>query len=272
MKYITILHVLVRSISTVLIFVLINVESDFLLLVLLYSSTQILIGILGQLVAIYKFNIKYLIPSIKDLKFRLKEGSNVFFAMISNNIYTTSNTFILGLFANETIVGYFAAADKVRLAFQGIQFVLSQSVFPYVNNLLKDSYNKFVLFIKKLLIFQPAIALLISLFLFVFSFQLTDLLLGPRFESSAVLLRIISVIPLLVSFSNIFGIQIMLSLGYDKAYNLILLSAAIVYIMFMLVLVPKYLAVGTSISFLITELIVTLSTALFLHKQKIFRN
>ena len=145
-------------------------------------------------------------------------------------------------------------------------------MFPYVNNLLKDSYNKFVLFIKKLLIFQPAIALLISLFLFVFSFQLTDLLLGPRFESSAVLLRIISVIPLLVSFSNIFGIQIMLSLGYDKAYNLILLSAAIVYIMFMLVLVPKYLAVGTSISFLITELIVTLSTALFLHKQKIFRN
>ena len=192
-----------------------------------------------------------------------------FFATISNNIYTTSNTFVLGLFASETVVGYFAAADKIRSAFQSIQLVLAQSVFPYVNELLNDSYLKFVTFIKKLLILNPLISLLISLFLFIFSFQITDLLLGPQFEPSGILLRIIAVIPLFVSFSNIFGIQIMLSLGYDKMYNIILGLAATVHIIFMLVLVPNYFAVGTSISFVLTELIVAASTALFVYKYRI---
>ncbi len=61
----------------------------------------------------------------------------------------------------------------------------------------------------------------------------------------------------------------MLSLGYDKIYNIILGLAATVHIIFMLVLVPNYFAVGASISFVLTELIVAASTALFVYKYRI---
>ena len=71
--------------------------------------------------------------------------------MIAIKFYTTSNTFILGLFANEAVVGYYAAADKIKIAFHGILSVISQSVSPYVTSLYQESVSRFILFIRKLL-------------------------------------------------------------------------------------------------------------------------
>jgi len=269
MKYITIIQVVIRSIVTVLIFVLIKEESDYLLLVLLNSSAQITIGILGIFISLVKFKIKFRTPSLEEIKIKLKSGWNIFQSMIAINIYTTSNTFILGLFASEAVVGYYAAADKIRMAFQGIQSVLSQTVFPYVNSLAKESYEKFILFIKRLLKLEFAIGFSISLILFIFSYQLTDLLLGEKFAASGELLRIVSALPLLISLSNLFGIQIMLPLGYDKSFNKIITLSAIFHLIILFLLVPKYFALGTAIGVVITEFIVTILTYFFVWKKKI---
>jgi PST family polysaccharide transporter len=269
MKYITIIQVIIRSVSTVLIFVFIKVEADFLMLVFLNSSAQVLIGILGLFIALYKFKIKFKLPDLKEIKLHLKEGWNLFQSTIAINIYTTSNTFILGLFASETIVGYFAAADKIRIAFSGVQSVLSQSVFPYINNLIKESHTKFISFIKSLLKLQAGLGLSISVLLFIFANPITEILLGKNFIAAADILRMISILPFLISLSNVFGIQIMLSLGYDKVFNKIITGAAILHIVLLMVLVPKYLAVGTSVSVVITEFVVTLLTFLFVFKKRI---
>jgi PST family polysaccharide transporter len=272
MKYITIIQVVIRSIVTVLIFILIKEENDYLLLVLLNSIAQIMIGIFGIVISLVKFNIKFRPPSFDEIKIQLKSGWNIFQSMIAINIYTTSNTFILGLFASETVVGYYAAADKIRLAFQGIQSVLSQTVFPYVNSLVKESHEKFITFIKKLMKLEFALGFLISLILFVFSPQLTELLLGEKFAASGELLRIISALPLLISLSNVFGIQIMLPLGYDKLFNLVISLSALLHLIILLVLVPKYFAIGTSIAVVTTEFVVTLLLFLFVVKKKILFN
>jgi len=269
MKYITIIQVVIRSIVTVLIFILIKEESDYLLLVLLNSIAQILIGIFGIVISLIKFKIKFRLPSFEEIKNQLKSGWNIFQSMIAINIYTTSNTFILGLFASETVVGYYAAADKIRMAFQGIQSVLSQTVFPYVNSLAKESYEKYIVFIKRLLKLEFVIGFLISLILFVFSPQLAELILGNKFEVSGELLRIISLIPVLSSLSNVFGIQTIIPLGYEKTLNKIVSTAAILHLILILVLVPKYFAVGTSVILVITEFIITFLTFLFVVKKKI---
>jgi len=108
--------------------------------------------------------------------------------------------------------------------------------------------------------------------LFIFSYQLTDLILGNKFEVSGELLRIISALPLLISLSNVFGIQIMIPLGYDKSFNRIITLSALLHIILLLVLVSKYFAVGTSVAVVITEFVVTLLTYLFVQKKKILFN
>jgi O-antigen/teichoic acid export membrane protein len=61
----------------------------------------------------------------------------------------------------------------------------------------------------------------------------------------------------------------MLPLGYDKLFNRLITLSALLHIILLLVLVPKYFAVGTSVAVVITEFVVTLLTYLFVQKKKI---
>jgi len=269
MKYITIIQVLVRSISTVLIFLLIKAESDFLLLVFLNVSAQIIIGIFGLLIALYKFNIKFKLPVLEEIKSQLKEGWHIFLSTISINIYTTSNTFILGLFVSDTVVGYFSAADKIRLAFQGFISVISQSVFPYISKLFKESRQDYLIFIKILMKIQITLGFLASLFLFIFSHELIYLIIGAEFNNSVILLRIISLLPFIISIGNIYGVQITLTQGFEKAFNSIVSASALLHIILLLILASNYFATGTTIAIVITEFLLTLFMLLFVRKKKL---
>jgi len=121
MKYITIIQVLIRSIITVFIFILIKEKSDYLLLVLLYSITQVMIGISGLLVARFKFQIRFKVPTLDDLKVRLKSGWNIFQSTIAINIYTTSNTFIL--MENNRACIFILCISKGRTTIQARGFI-----------------------------------------------------------------------------------------------------------------------------------------------------
>lgn len=269
MKYITFIQVSFKSLLLILIFILIKKENDYLLLAALYSSAQIAAGLAGQFIAYLKFGIRFKIPSKEFLFEQLSAGWHMFLSMISINIYTTSNTFVLGLFASNSVVGYFAAADKIRIAFQGVQSVISQTVFPYTNKLFKESKIKFISFIKKLLIIESSIGIIVSVILFVFADLTTSILLGNKFAETAQLLRIISVLPLLISISNVFGIQTMISAGFEKNFNVVIGFAAVVHLIILFTLIPVYFAVGTTTALVITELIVTVLTFSFVKRNKI---
>lgn len=267
MNYISFIQISIRLVLTISIFVLIVSENDYLLYMLLISISQILIGVAGLSIALIKFKIRFIIPRMEIIKFQFSEGWNIFLSMVSINIYTTSNTFILGLFAPVATVGYFAAADKIRLAFQGIISIISQTVYPHVNDLLRNSFNEFSRFIKRLLAIQLVIGIVISLFLFLFADILVDIVLGKAFYDSVLVIKILSPLPFLISLSNIFGIQTMLSLGFDKQFNKILIVAAVIHIVFLFVLIPNLFEVGTSISMVITEAFVTSAMFIFVIRK-----
>jgi len=269
MKYITIIHVIVRTSTTALIFLLIRSEADYITLALLNSLTQVLIGIGGIITALTILKVKLIFPPLKMMKEQLHDGWYLFLSSISINLYTTSNTFILGMLTNNTLVGYYAAADKIRIAFHGILTTLSQSVFPFVNILLKESFDKFINFNKKLIFFAGGIGLILTSTLFLFAPGITGLILGEQYLQSANILRIISFVPFLVSLSNVFGIQIMLPLGYDKLFNKIISGAAFIHIILLLTLIPEYFAIGTAVSVVITEFLVTFIMFIFLRYNKI---
>ena len=272
MKYISFIQIVIRFFFTVSVFLFVVSENDYLLYVLLLSLSRILVGILGLVAAIVRFKIAFKISKLESVRFHLKDGWNIFLSMISINVYTTSNTFILGLFAPDVVVGYFAAADKLRRALQGITTVISQTVYPHGNNLLRDSFEKFSSFMKKLLAVQSVIGLSISIALFFFSELLVQLVLGNSFNDSVLILKILSPLPFLIALSNVFGIQIMLSLGLDKQVNKILFAAAVIHIIILFILIPNFYAIGASISMGITEGFVTLAMFIFVfRKTKVFK-
>lgn len=269
MKYILIINVSVRSIIVAMIFLIVKVENDYLLLAVLYTIAQMLIGVAGLIFAIRKFKLKYLLSSQVQLLDQLKKGWNLFLSSIWINLYTTSNVFILGLFAPNNIVGYYAAADKIRIACQGLLSSMSQSVFPYVNKLLSESYERFINFNKKLLKIAVTAGIIISVSLFLFAEPIIKIVLGSEYSPSIIVLRIIAWLPLIIFLSNVFGIQTMLPLNYHKSFSKILFFAALLNLTILFLIVPLYMEIGTSISMLITEIFVTVSFFIFIKKNKI---
>lgn len=269
MKYILIINVAIRSVTIVSIFLLVKVENDYLLLAVIYTITQVMTGITGLFFAIRKFDLRYLFPSKVQLLEQLKKGWNLFLSSIWINLYTTSNVFILGLFAPSSVVGYYSAADKVRIAFQGILSSMSQSVFPYVNKLLAESYQKFISFNRKLLKISFMIGIIISSSLFLFAEPIVRIVLGNEYSQSVIVLRIIAWLPLIIFLSNVFGIQTMLPLNYQKKFSQILFLAALINLMISFSIVPSYFEIGTAVSMLVTEIFVTLSFFIFIRMKRI---
>ena len=269
MKYILIISVSVKVITTILIFIIIQSENDFIKLAGLNTLNQFAIGIIGLMFALNKFRIKYTFPNKSLLSQQLRRGWNLFLSTVSINLYTTSNVFILGLFAPANVVGYFAAADKVRMAFQGILSPMSQSVFPFVNKLLSESYDRFISFNKKLFKIALIVGTIISVNLFLFAEQIVNIVLGSEYQTSIPVLRIIAWLPLVIFLSNVFGIQTMLPLNKHKNFSSILFFAAILNLTLSFIVVPIYFEVGTSISVLLTEISITLAFFVFIKKSNI---
>ena len=270
MKYILIISVSVRLITTILIFVLIKSENDFIKFAGLNTVTQFVIGIIGLQFALNKFGLRYRFPNKTLIIQQLKNGWNLFLSTISINLYTTSNVFILGLFAPANVVGYYAAADKIRMAFQGILSPMSQSVFPYVNKMLSESYDRFISFNKKLFKIALIVGAIISIMLFLFAEPIVNIILGKDYQPSILVLRIIAWLPLIIFLSNVLGIQTMLPMNKQKNFSIILFFAAMISLALLFILVPIYFAIGTAITALATEIFVTLAFFIFVKRNKIF--
>ena len=138
MNFILIISFIVKLLTMICIFLFIKNFSDYLLLAAIYSSSQIVYGALGFSFILKKFNVRLFKPSLNTIIEQLKVSKNIFVSSLSISIISNSNVFILGLFVDKSTVGYFAAADKIRLAFQSMLGPIFTATFPHVSKLAKE--------------------------------------------------------------------------------------------------------------------------------------
>jgi PST family polysaccharide transporter len=269
MKYVSIINITVKLLFTISIFVLIINRSHSVLYLFIYSLHLIIIGLMGIYVSIVNLKLKFVWPSKAELIFHMKEGWYVFLSTFSISLYTISNTFILGLFASNEVVGYFSAADKIRSAVQGFFSSASQAVYPHLSSLFVQSRQAALSFVKKFFYIIVCLGSIASILTMIFAEKIVIIFLGTQYRESVVLLQIISFLPLIIMIGNVFGVQTLLNAGYKKAFSKILAISAAVNIVISFVFVPKYLALGTSIIVMIVESFVTLGFYFQLNKNNI---
>lgn len=264
MQFITLLNVSIKLIFTVMIFVFVKSESDFLLIPVLNSMGYLLVGILSILLVRQNFRIYLSWQPFSVLIEHLKEGWHIFISNISISLYSVSSTFILGIFTDNTTVGYYSGAERIIKAIRGLYGPISQSLYPFLGKLFVDSKSKARSYVKKLTIIIAPTMLIVSLFVFFLSEIIVCKFLGDSFSFTIPILRIMSFLPLIIALSNIFGIQTMLNLGYKKAYMTILTSGALLSLVLNFTLVPTFEAFGTAFTVVFTEAVITLSMFIFL--------
>jgi polysaccharide transporter, PST family len=266
MKYITILNMVARGIFTVCIFIFIKKESDYLYVPLINSAGYIIAGVLSLGVVFKNFGVKFTFPTTKSIKHQLKEGWHIFVSTISISLYTTSSTFILGLLTNNTIVGYYSAAEKIINAVKRIITPISLTVYPYISKLASESKDKALGFIRKLAKLVGIGSFVVSLIIFILAAPIVDLILGSQYQQSIVVLRILAFLPFIVSLSNIFTIQGLYSFNLQRIVARFVVPIAVFHLFLLLILVNFYYSTGAAIAVVITEILISLFSIIYFYR------
>ncbi|MCX7655723.1 MAG: flippase [Treponemataceae bacterium] len=269
MRYITFLNILAKSFFTIAIFVFIKEQEDYWMIPLLNSIGFLVAGGASLLLIKKQFNVSLRCVKAKSIQCQLQEGWHVFVSSVAISLYTISTTFILGLFTNNTIVGYYSAADKIIQAVKGLYTPFSQGLFPFISKKTSESKEMGLSFIQKITKYTFAVTSVISLFVFLFSKSIIAILLGKNYQNSIIVLKIFSIHPLLIGLSNVFGIQTMLVFNRKKAFQNILILASIINICLSLILIPFYNHIGSAISVTVVEFYVTIAMFIYLQKTGI---
>jgi polysaccharide transporter, PST family len=258
MKYITIRNVAAKLIFTVAIFVFIRKQADYLLVPLINSLGFIIAGILGFWTVFKHFGVHITFPSAKEIKYHLKEGWHIFISKIAISLYTTSNTFILGLFTNNTVVGYYAAGEKIVRAIIAGFDPMFRTVYPHISKSAAESKERTIVKLRKIFKLSFTVSFCIFVFFFIFADKIVRVLLGTRFSESIIIIKILSPLLFIIPGAYIFSNLGILPFKLDKYFSRIYISGGVLNlaILFIFLSALKMQGEGVAWASLLTESII----------------
>ncbi|WP_141430784.1 flippase [Bacillus sp. 03113] len=268
MKVISILNAIAKIIFTIGIFVFVKEKSQFLYVPLFNTLGSIVIGIVALYIIYAHYKISFIKPSKSDIIHQLKEGWHIFVSNIVTSIYTTSNIFILGFFASDKVVGYYASAEKIVKAISSVISPLVQTVYPYLSKALQDSKER-AMWILSLVFILITVSMGVLSLVIGFGAPFVVKILGHEYENSVPLIQILSGLPLLLGWANVFGILTMINFDYKKELSRIYIITSIFGVLLTIVLIPTFKQYGTAWNAILAEALATFLMAGFLWKKGI---
>lgn len=236
----------------------INEENDFWKVPLGYSIINILISFLGFINIKKFFGIKLSIPSINQIRYYLIEGWHFFSSQLVISSYTNSSVFILGIFSNNIIVGYFTAFEKLISAFQYLVSPFYQAFFPYIITLVQQSRNFALNLLNQISKYLVLTFILITILIWLSSKFLLDILYGEKFIEFYFYFNVFSLKFLFVSIAYIYANLFLIAFGYIILWQKIIYKAFFLYILitFLFLYILKLELEGIIYSIVTTEFFV----------------
>lgn len=270
MKQVATVQIATRAASIPLIFLFVHGPSDAPFMIAISGATGIIGGLLSLRWIRTNLGLTWRFPSRSSILAELGEGATIFASTVWISLYTSLTPTILGLLAGNVAVGHYVLADKVRQLVQGALSPISQALFPKLSQLFKaDIRQARILLLRssKWVVFFSSGA---SLAIWLLAEDIVLLLAGEGFRSAAGVLKWMAPLPLIISLSNIFGVQVMLPTQQTIAFNRILGMAGALSLCLIVPLIIWQGETGAAMNTLITECFVTITMAAFLWKTNFF--
>ncbi len=263
MKFVTLVNIIAKVIFTLLVFILIKQESDYIYVPVYNSLGFIVAGLLGLIMS-FKY-VNFTMPSLALIKKLLYESTSLFISNFATMLYTSSNVFILGIFTGNTTVGVYSSMEKLILAVKNIYSPLYQALYPW---LAKQDDKKKNDIIKKMSPSILALGVIISLTILFFGETILNLIYNDQLISSyAIIFKILSLIAI---FSGLNMLYNALYLPAIKKYKLrmnILITGGVFNLILSLVFVKFFGIYGTAFSVTTTEFFLLILGFYFFNKR-----
>ena len=266
MKYIAYINSLIKIAGIFFIFLAINHSEHFYRFVVINASIPFVAGIVGLLVAMYKYKLGFYLPKVVEITEAIKEGWHVFVGSLSTVVYMIANTITLSFFASIEVVGYYSIVEKIIFAIRGGAVVIFKAIYPNVCNLASIGFESVKNYFVRMFTFFSLIFLSVSVLLFIFSDFFTTLLIGYQSDLASTLLKIMAFVPLIVLL-NVPAYQILIVYNFQKYYSKVLLAGAFLSVLLNIGLGYYYQAIGIAFSVFFVELFITISLYLCVNKR-----
>ena len=268
MKYITIINISSKVVFTIAIFVFVQKENDYLIVPLL-SGLGVLLGSLYALYIVKKdFNQSFVWQNIETMKFYFKDSSQFFLSRVSVSIYTSANAFVLGLFTNNTMVGYYSIAEKLYIAMQSLYGPITQVLYPYV------AKERNIKLFKKIFYSVVGLNILGVIFLYFFGEYIFALLFTKEIGTESIsVFKIFLVANLIVVPSILIGYPFLGALGFSKYANKSVINGSIVHLLGLvsLILTDNITIYNVAFMIIITELLVLGQRTFWIKENKLWQ-
>jgi PST family polysaccharide transporter len=200
------------------------------------------------------------LPSVTLVRGALVMGAPMFLFRSAESLYGVGNVFLLGLFTTPEIVGYFAAAEKIAKAAFGLLNPIREAIFPRLSHLAarggEEAAGPLARLGAAVMISGGAV---LGAGLFFFAPLATKLLLGGEFAPAGEALRILAILPLLLSITYSVGFQWLLPFGRDAVINQIILAAGLTNVALSFLLARPFLHIGMAWAVVASEAFVAIS-------------
>jgi O-antigen/teichoic acid export membrane protein len=260
-KYITTRSIFIKLLYTALVFIFIKDKED----LNLYFFLTCLVVVFNSLYNLV-YSSKYIRFSLKgiNLKRHLKSILTVGAFLLLSNMYTTFNVTYLGLVNSDESVGAYTTGLKLYSVIIAIFSSLNTVLIPRMSSLLiKKDYSQFSKLVKKSLTIVLTLSFPIIAFCFFTSEELITMLAGSGFERAIICFKIILPMVLVIGLAQVFSNQVLLALKRDKNILFATLFGAISGITLNFLLVKDLGEIGSSITIVISESVVMISTFYF---------
>lgn len=257
-------------INMILVFILIKQSSDYFWIPLLSTIFLVLINVFLFVYAAKKFRVKYKLVSFKKAFNLILNERMIFFSTVVISLYTSTNTVVLGFFADNKEVGYYTTSQGfLNIVNSMLMIPISTALYPFIGKAFSVSREQGINLIKKIVPIVFYLTFFASVGILIFAPFLIKLIYGHKFDNSIVVLKIISFIPFIVGMSNVFGIQLMLNLGLDKMFFRTTFIASIVGLILNIFMSKYWGYIGTAWNCVIIECLVTVLMYFALKREKI---
>lgn len=265
MGFVTKITMLARTIFTVLIFLVIKKETDYLYVPLINGVGAFIAGLVAIYLTFSKTNIKFFIPTFNILTANFKAGINFFLSNLSILGYSSANKLFLGSFSSMADVAYYDLGEKVLGLLKSFVSTIEQVIFPRV------SLNKDKLLLKRIRTLTLISTTGVIVLIFVFTKTIVSILGGNLMYEAILPLRILSlsIIPIIISM--FWGHLMLIIWGFNKDFLKLRLISLISYfgLISIHIIITPLNSITLSILTLTNEILIACYSYYFIKKNKL---
>jgi polysaccharide transporter, PST family len=257
MQYFAIPLLVGKLMFVVLVFMFIREEKDSVFFLLFMGAGNAMAAFFSTYLAFRIFKLHFIVPGKADIVAQLKDGWHVTVSNLSNTTCQYTGIFILRIFTNDLIVGYYSIAERIYFGMKLMLGAFSQAVYPRICQLIHNGRSGVRSFLRKT--YYPFLAAvgLCCILMSVFSTPILQFFIGHESPPTVLLLRLFCV-ALFIAALNIPANLILLADNHKKSYLRVFTIATVLNLLANAILARFYYANGTVAAVIITEIFITI--------------